>query len=321
MASPTDLIPCLRPAGVPERFDSSRDQALYRRVPHRPGVELYRAQIVDHAFAPHAHDAFGFGAVEWGVERFRYRGSEHRAGPGSLVLMDDDELHTGQADTPLGWRYRMVYVEAALLSELSGQPLRRFEQPTVDDPALGRRVTAVLDALWHCADESLAFDGLLAGLAGELVRRDGRAADRAPDARPGLSPRVLQRVRDFIEARLHERVRLEDLAAVAGLSPFHFLRCFRAATRHTPQVFLQARRGARAKALLAQGLAPAEVAASVGLADQPHLNRLMRRLYGITPGAYQRQLGLKMSPHVRHFVSSLPPEGAQSCLGAARRQD
>lgn len=91
-----------RPSGVPEAFDSPRDRALYRRVPHRPGVELYRAEIVDHAFAPHAHDAFGIGAVEWGVERFRYRGSEHLAGPGSLVLMDDDELHTGRADTAQG---------------------------------------------------------------------------------------------------------------------------------------------------------------------------------------------------------------------------
>ncbi len=136
-----------RPSGVPQAFDSPRDRALYRRVPHRPGVELYRAEIVDHAFAPHAHDAFGIGAVEWGVERFRYRGSDHLAGPGSLVLMDDDELHTGRADTDQGWRYRMVYVDAPLLAELCGQPVQRFAQPAVDDPALGLRVTTALDGL------------------------------------------------------------------------------------------------------------------------------------------------------------------------------
>jgi hypothetical protein len=28
-----------------------------------------------------------------------------------------------------------------------------------------------------------------------------------------------------------------------------------------------------------------------------------------------------MDPHARHFVYSLPPEGAQSALGAARRKD
>ncbi|MBV8620190.1 MAG: AraC family transcriptional regulator [Curvibacter sp.] len=286
------MSPSPRPAGIPQQFDSPRDRALYRRVPHRAGVELYRAEIVDHAFAPHAHDAFGMGAVEWGVERFRYRGSEHLAGPGSLVLMDEDELHTGRADTQGGWRYRMVYVESGLLAELSGRPVQRFGQPAVDDPALGGQVTHLLDALWAAAEEPLAFDSLLQTLAGEMVQRHGRAGGSEPPPRAGLSGTALARVRDYIEAHLHESLRLEELAAQADLSPFHFLRRFKQATRHTPQVFLQARRGARAKALLAQGLAPAEVAASVGLCDQPHLNRLLRRLYGITPGAYQGQLGV-----------------------------
>lgn len=278
------------PNGVPEAFESPHDRALYRRVAHRNGIELYRAQIVNHAFAPHAHDAFGIGAVEWGVERFRYQGSEHRAGPGSVVLMDEDELHTGQADSAQGWRYRMVYVQGAVLTEISGQALSRFTQPTVDDPAQGMRVTALLDALWQAAEIPLAFDSLLAELVGAVVARHAQAV--APEKTPGLSAPVLERVRDYIEAHLDQTLRLEDLAHEAHLSPFHFLRRFKASTRHTPQVFVQARRGARAKALLAQGLPVAEVAVAVGLVDQPHLTRLLLRQFGITPGQYQRQLGL-----------------------------
>lgn len=277
------------PSGVPEAFDSPRDRAVYRRVPHRAGVELYRAQIVDHAFAPHAHDAFGLGAIEWGVERFRYRGADHLAGPGSLVLMDDDELHTGRADSEGGWRYRMVYVQASVLAEISGLGRERFAQPTVHDPAQGARATALLDALWCSADAPLAFDSLLSTLVAEVLGAQGRAPAAATTAGV-LQGAVLARVRDYIEAHLADTLRLDDLAQVAGLSPFHFLRCFKASTRHTPQVFVQARRGARAKALLAQGLPPAQVAAAVGLVDQAHLNRVLLRQFGITPGAYQRQL-------------------------------
>lgn len=286
---PTETAPFV-PNGVPEAFESPRDRALYRRVTHRSGVELYRAQIVDHAFAPHAHDAFGIGAVEWGVERFRYQGSEHLAGPGSMLLMDEDELHTGRADTAQGWRYRMVYVQGAVLAEVSGLPLSRFVQPTVDDPAQGARVTALLDALWQAADTPLAFDSLLAELVESVVARHARAP--ALEKAVGLSIPVLARVRDYIETHLDQTLRLEDLAREAHLSPFHFLRRFKASTRHTPQVFVQARRGARAKALLAQGLPAAEVAAIVGLVDQAHLTRLLLRQFGITPGHYQRQLGV-----------------------------
>lgn len=277
------------PNGVPEAFESPRDRALYRRVAHRSGVELYRAQIVDHAFAPHAHDAFGIGAVEWGVERFRYQGSEHRAGPGSVLLMDEDELHTGRADSAQGWRYRMVYVQGSVLEEISGMPLSRFVQPTVDDPAQGAHVTALLDALWQAADTPLTFDSLLSELLEAVVARHAR--DHTQEQTTGLALPVLARVRDYIEANLDQTLLLEDLAREAHLSPFHFLRRFKASTRHTPQVFVQARRGARAKALLAQGLPVAEVAAAVGLVDQPHLTRLLLRQFGITPGQYQRQLG------------------------------
>jgi len=77
---------------VPEKFDRSRESAEFRRTASRPGVELYRAHIVRHSFQPHSHDAFGFGAIESGVERFRYLGAEHLAPTGSLVLMNPDVL-------------------------------------------------------------------------------------------------------------------------------------------------------------------------------------------------------------------------------------
>lgn len=84
---------------VPDHFDHPLDAAEFKRPPHLAGVELYRAHIVRHAFEPHTHEAFGLGAIESGVERFRYRGTEHLAPADTLVLMNPDELHTGRAET------------------------------------------------------------------------------------------------------------------------------------------------------------------------------------------------------------------------------
>ena len=104
---------------VPEHFDHPADAAEFRRPAHREGVELYRAHIVSHAFEPHAHDAFGLGAIEAGVERYRYAGGEHVAAAGSLVHMNDDVLHTGQSASAEGWRYRMAYVAPAVVAEVT----------------------------------------------------------------------------------------------------------------------------------------------------------------------------------------------------------
>jgi AraC-like DNA-binding protein len=53
-------------------FRHPSEFVTFKASPHLPGVELYSARLVDHAFAPHVHDGYSLGAMEAGVERFRY---------------------------------------------------------------------------------------------------------------------------------------------------------------------------------------------------------------------------------------------------------
>ncbi len=271
--------------GVPQSFECEADVAQFRRPAARDGIELYQAHIVSHAFEPHTHAAFGFGAIEHGVERFRYAGSEHLAPPDSLVLMNPDVLHTGQAETVTGWRYRMIYLEPAVLAEVSGQSGLWFSQTVVDDDKpRARRISHVLSAMWQ-AQEPLHFDSLLYQLVAEL-----QPLAHAPGAAHNDKAARLTPVLDYMQAHLEHRLALEDLALVAGLSPFHFLRQFKAQYHVTPQQMLMALRLYRAKDLLASGLAPAQVAAAAGLCDQAHLTKAFSLRYGVTPALYQRQL-------------------------------
>ncbi|KPF67135.1 AraC family transcriptional regulator [beta proteobacterium AAP99] len=278
-------------AGVPEAFDEPTDRARFKRVAHRPGIELYRAHIVHHAFRPHCHDAYGLGAIERGIERFRYRGSDHLAGPGSLVLMDDDELHTGRAETDEGWRYRMIYIERPLLNQLLDLPegaSPHFRHAAIDAPARGAQATALLDALWTATDDPLRFDSLLTNYVQRIVAPNLPATGSEQAKATHREPAWLPRVRDYIEAHLTQPLDLERLAREARLSPFHFLRSFKAALRVTPHAYVQARRVFRAKQLLARGIRPADAATAVGLVDQAHLSKWMKVMFGVTPGAYAR---------------------------------
>ncbi|HET6552625.1 MAG TPA: AraC family transcriptional regulator [Dyella sp.] len=270
--------------GVPSQLASRQDAAEFRLAAHRSGVELYRAHIVRHAFEPHTHDGFGLGAIESGVERFRYRGAEHLAPPDSVVLMNPDELHTGRAETEGGWHYRMIYIEPTAMAEVTGEPGWWFDDVVREDPSVAQRVTASLDALW-AAREPLAFDSLLFELL-SLVRPHAHVPRKACDGRPARFAPVI----DYLHAHLSRRLTLDELASVAGLSPFHFLRQFQTQHHATPQQMLMAFRLAEAKRQLAGGERPARVAAAVGLADQAHLTRAFARRYGTTPARYQRGL-------------------------------
>lgn len=72
------------------------------------------------------------------------------------------------------------------------------------------------------------------------------------------------------------------------MSPFHLARSFTAHTGVAPHAYQLHLRVGRARALLAEGAAPAEVATRTGFCDQSHLGRHFRRLVGVTPGAYAR---------------------------------
>ncbi|MCH7342524.1 AraC family transcriptional regulator [Pelomonas sp. CA6] len=267
-------------------FEHPQDQAQYRRPAHRAGVELYHANILRHSFEPHTHEAYGLGAITAGVGAFRWRGGEHFAPRASLMLMNPDDLHTGRAASGEAWGYRMVYLQEGLLRELCGGSAWSFHAAVAHDAEASARAAALIAALWR-AQEPLAFDSLLMELLQTLARH-ARHGPAPADER--ASPRFAA-VTEYMRAHLERKLSTEELAAVAGLSPFHFLRSFKSACDATPQQALMVLRLAEAKRRLAGGEAPAAVAAAVGLTDQAHLTRQFARRYGVTPSRYQQQVG------------------------------
>lgn len=270
--------------GVPEQFPSKKDRAEFRQLSALPGVELYQAHISRYAFEPHTHEAFGIGAIDFGAERFRYRGASHIAAAQSLVMMNPDELHTGQSLGEEGWRYRMIYIDPGVLETLTGEQGWWFSDVVQADPLASRRLSQALAALWQTPD-SLAVQGQMLEIV-DMFRpyaRIARQARQEPQHR-------FDRVRDYLRACYAQPITLTELAELVSLSPYHFLRQFKRHFHVTPHQMLMAFRLFAAKQLLAQGSSAADVAASVGLTDQAHLTRAFAHRYGVTPVRYQKQM-------------------------------
>jgi AraC-like DNA-binding protein len=107
-------------------------------------------------------------------------------------------------------------------------------------------------------------------------------------SRGGLPSYKLRRVRDFVDANLDEPIDVEQLAAAASLSLFHFHRQFKRATGSTPHQYIVQKRIERAKSLLSDSELPlVEVAAQVGFADQSHLGSTFRKVTSMTPRGFR----------------------------------
>lgn len=124
-----------------------------------------------------------------------------------------------------------------------------------------------------------------------------------------LSGRRMQRAAEYIRLHLSENIRLDDMAAAAGLSAFHFARMFKKTTGITPHRYLMKMRLEKAKVLLRQcERSLTEIAAECGFWDQSHMSRVFRRFTGVSPVAYRDGSGSRGEQSV---VNSLPPAGAQ----------
>jgi AraC family transcriptional regulator len=150
-----------------------------------------------------------------------------------------------------------------------------------------RRLAAAQDA-----GAALALGSLAELLLHEIAAAHRNAAAgnaQRPAGSPRLQPRHLHQIDRFIEHNIEGVLRIDDLAALVGLSRYHFLRCFKRATGLSPLQYVLGKRVERARHLLAEGgESIAAIAYATGFSSQSHLNAMFKRHFGITPGAFLR---------------------------------
>ncbi|MFC9929887.1 helix-turn-helix domain-containing protein [Streptomyces sp. NPDC127190] len=253
-----------------------------------PPLDLLTASFRRHVYAPHSHDEYTVGVCVGGSEVIDYRGGHIRTGPGTIVVLEPDETHTGgPGNAGEGYAYRALYAEPSLLSDGTLGGLPHFREPLVHDPELVAALRLAHTDLSICPDP-LEAESRLPWLLTALAQRHSTARpvlDRVPGA-AGLA----RTVRDRLADELTDPPSLALLAADLGVSRYQLLRAFRTTMGIPPYAWLAQYRVNRARGLLAAGLRPAEVAGLVGFADQAHLTRWFRRVLGATPAAYRNSV-------------------------------
>jgi len=253
-------------------------------------VELLKATYITHSFSKHVHDGFAIGIIERGAEGFYYRGANHVAPAGSIVLINPDEVHTGHAADETGWSYRMLYPEADLLEQAAQEAFGRrrsgvpyFPEAVVEDQYLTQLIRT-LHATLERSDSALERQSRFLTTLIELIRR--HAEDRPAFSRTAAAPQAVAQARAYLESCYPGNVSLQQLVEITGLSPFHLTRVFHQKVGLPPHAYLNQVRVREAKKLLLAGRPIAEVAVETGFADQSHLTRRFKRIVGVTPGQY-----------------------------------
>ena len=191
-----------------------------------------------------------------------------------------------------------IFLDAALVSRVAGEAFDldpvRLSVPPLDGLHLPhlRAAMAAVDTELNAggAGGPLASESLANVLAVHLIRYI-TAPHQPTRGRDGaLSRAKLRAVVEYVEEHLEAGLTLEQMAAIAHLSAYHFARQFKVATGQPPHQYVIARRVERAQQLLQQDrdLSMAEIAACTGFSDQSHFSHHFKRLIGVTPGRFRK---------------------------------
>jgi AraC-like DNA-binding protein len=273
---------------------SKRELVKYWRVPQVAGVELLNASYVTQTFAKHSHDGYAVGVVESGALGFAYRGETLIAAPGSVNLVIPGEPHTGFSAAEGGWKYRMFYLDAALMKRVASQVTDRrqatpfFRQGVIHDETLAKTLGKLHRTMEDDSCDLLEKESRLLMTLAQWICRHAQDPPAVRSIRG--EHQSVRLARDFIESHFQDAVSLQEIASISCLSPFHLIRVFQRETGLSPHAYLTQVRVERARALILRRENLAYVAAETGFTDQSHLTRHFKRILGITPGQYRNSI-------------------------------
>jgi AraC-like DNA-binding protein len=188
---------------------------------------------------------------------------DHVCGDECLAFFLDPELVEAIGDRADVWRVGC----APPLSEL--MVLGELAQAAADG-----RSDLGLDEIGHIF--ASRFVEVLSG------RRESQAPAKARDRRRAVEAAL------WIEAHSHQPIDLEDAAAQAEISPFHFLRLFSRVLGVTPHQYLVRSRLRHAARLLADHESSiTDIAYDVGFCDLSNFVRTFHRAAGVSPRRFR----------------------------------
>jgi AraC-like DNA-binding protein len=212
----------------------------------------------------------------------------HAITPSAIVAIEPGELLQSEGFAGLV-DYDMVLVTPARVERTIAQDpflekRRHFRPAVIDDPALAAALRNLARALAEPLLRPARVDELLTSF---LARAFKRACNpEGGRGEPASIDLAVARARDAIAARFAEKLRLDEIAAIGGVSKFHLERAFHARMGVPVYQYLKRVRVSRALEQIRQGARPLDVSTRVGFADQPHITRVFQQELGFTPRQY-----------------------------------
>ena len=259
----------------------------YYRDPNLPIFEIKNCDLGMHAERKHVHEEFSVGLITGGSSVINDGSRDYSVGRGSLVLIPAQLVHKCSPEDLTKWRFKMLYLEAkwvrALIAPIDKGRFIAVKQLDPPDYRDALRLFRTLQASRSGLEKEQLLMEALRHFCDFKNYYYIQSAPRSSEIHAaGLA-------RDYLHQHFLEKIGLDDLVRVSGLSKYHLVRIFQQLYQTSPHAYQTMLRINYAKQELKEKLdCPiATIAQNAGFFDQSHFIKTFKLYHGTTPVDYR----------------------------------
>lgn len=275
--------------------ESEKDWAQMWKPAKESNISLFKGQFHSFSFKKHSHEDYAIGVIEEGIQQFHLGGTTHVAPAASMITVNPGDVHDGKSAVSTGYRYRVAYITSEMLREIlfglygnSRRCVSYFKTPVLSDRRISSALLYAHQLMENTQNNLLVAESTLMQVVAEVFLRHGEERS-AP--RPVLKNiDAVKKSVEYIHKNASVNISLNEISTVAGISPYHFLRQFKATTGLPPHAYLMQCRVYLARRAVDQGHSLITAAFKAGFSDQAHFSRCFKAIHGLSPSRYQNGL-------------------------------
>ena len=229
------------------------------------------------------------GSVDYLVEEQRYALT-----PWSVLLVRHHAIHKAVIDRSLPYERIILYLDrryfervfpgAGLMDCFDQADRRRRHMLTASEEQLSELRGAIEAYERAAGDERIGAQTMRETLIIQLLIHINRLHEAAPERAEQTGDPKLRQVLSYINEHFRESLTVEALAERFYMSPYHFMRQFKAQTGSTVHAYVRQKRLMNAARLLREGVPAARAAAESGYGDYSAFHRAFKESFGVSPG-------------------------------------